>query len=199
MNLVIVDTGCANLASVSYAFERLGAAPVISDDTDVIKTADRVVLPGVGSAPFAMRNIHAKNLKPVLTALMQPVIGSCLGMQLLFERLEEGGDQTEGLGLVKGRVTKLNTGDLPTPHMGWNKLSLVQEDPLLKGVRSGEFAYFVHSFAAMTSEATLAQTQYGSPFSAIVRQSNVWGCQFHPERSSQTGAKILKNFLELKP
>lgn len=199
MNLVIVDTGCANLASVSYAFERLGAAPVISDDTDVIKTADRVVLPGVGSAPFAMRNIHAKNLKPVLTALMQPVIGICLGMQLLFERLEEGGDQTEGLGLVKGRVTKLNTGDLPTPHMGWNKLSLVQEDPLLKGVRSGEFAYFVHSFAAMTSEATLAQTQYGSPFSAIVRQGNVWGCQFHPERSSQTGAKILKNFLELKP
>ena len=94
MNLVIVDTGCANLASVSYAFERLGAAPVISDDTDVIKTADRVVLPGVGSAPFAMRNIHAKNLKPVLTALMQPVIGICLGMQLLFERLEEGGDQT---------------------------------------------------------------------------------------------------------
>ena len=199
MNLVIIDTGCANLASVSYAFERLGAAPVISDDTDVIKTADRVVLPGVGSAPFAMRNIHAKNLKPVLTALMQPVIGICLGMQLLFERLEEGGDQTEGLGLVKGRVTKLNTGDLPTPHMGWNKLSLVQEDPLLKGVRSGEFAYFVHSFAAMTSEATLAQTQYGSPFSAIVRQGNVWGCQFHPERSSQTGAKILKNFLELKP
>ena len=199
MNLVIVDTGCANLASVSYAFERLGAAPVISDDTDVIKTADRVVLPGVGSAPFAMRNIHAKNLKPVLTALMQPVIGICLGMQLLFERLEEGGDQTEGLGLVKGRVTKLNTGDLPTPHMGWNKLSLVQEDPLLKGVRSGEFAYFVHSFAAMTSEATLAQTQYGSPFSAIIRQGNVWGCQFHPERSSQTGAKILKNFLELKP
>ena len=199
MNLVIVDTGCANLASVSYAFERLGAAPVISDDTDVIKTADRVVLPGVGSAPFAMRNIHAKNLKPVLTALMQPVIGICLGMQLLFERLEEGGDQTEGLGLVKGRVTKLNTGDLPTPHMGWNKLSLVQEDPLLKGVRSGEFAYFVHSFAAMTSEATLAQTEYGSPFSAIVRQGNVWGCQFHPERSSQTGAKILKNFLELKP
>ena len=93
----------------------------------------------------------------------------------------------------------MNTGDLPTPHMGWNKLSLVQEDPLLKGVRSGEFAYFVHSFAAMTSEATLAQTQYGSPFSAIVRQGNVWGCQFHPERSSQTGAKILKNFLELKP
>ena len=199
MNLVIVDTGCANLASVSYAFERLGAAPVISDDTDVIKTADRVVLPGVGSAPFAMKNIRAKNLKPVLTALAQPVIGICLGMQLLFERLEEGGDQTEGLGLVKGRVTKLKTGDLPAPHMGWNKLSLVQKDPLLKGVRSGEFAYFVHSFAAMTSEATLAQTEYGSPFSAIVRQGNVWGCQFHPERSSQTGAKILKNFLELKP
>jgi len=168
VTLVIVDTGCANLASVNYAFERLGVSPIISDDAAVIKSAERVVLPGVGSAPFAMQNIRAKNLKPVLTDLKQPVIGICLGMQLLFETLEEGGDQVEGLGLVKGGISKLETGDLPTPHMGWNTLSIVKDDPLLANVQSGEFAYFVHSFAASLSDATLVKAEYGSPFSAIV-------------------------------
>lgn len=198
MSLVIVDTGCANLASVSYAFERLGASAVISDDAGVIKAADRVVLPGVGSAPFAMRNIQARQLKPVLSGLTQPVIGICLGMQLLFETLEEGGDKVEGLGLVSGAVTELDTGDLPSPHMGWNTLTPVKEDPLLKDVGAGDFAYFVHSFAAPVSDTTLASAEYGSAFSAIVRQNNVWGCQFHPERSSNTGAQILKNFLDIE-
>ena len=197
MSLVIVDTGCANLASVSYAFERLGCVPLISDDAEVIKSANRVVLPGVGSAPFAMENIQAKNLKPVLKSLSQPVIGICLGMQLLFETLEEGGKTVGGLGLVKGSVSKLDTGDLPAPHMGWNTLTPVKNDPLLKAVEAGEFAYFVHSFAASVSEVTLAKAEYGSSFSAIVRQDNVWGCQFHPERSSKTGAQILKNFLDI--
>ena len=198
MSLVIVDTGCANLASVSYAFERLGASAVITDDAESITSAERVVLPGVGSAPFAMRNIEAKKLKPVLQGLTQPVIGICLGMQLLFETLEEGGETVDGLGLVKGDVTELDTGDLPAPHMGWNTLSPLKDDPILKGVTEGDFAYFVHSFAAPISDATLVSSEYGSPFSAIVRQNNVWGCQFHPERSSKTGAQILKNFLDLK-
>ena len=197
MSLVIVDTGCANLASVNYAFERLGCVPVITDDAEIIKSADRVVLPGVGSAPFAMENIQAKNLKPVLKSLSQPVIGICLGMQLLFETLEEGGKAVDGLGLVKGSVSKLDTGDLPTPHMGWNTLTPVKNDPLLKGVQAGEFAYFVHSFAASISEATLAKAEYGSSFSAMMRQGNVWGCQFHPERSSKTDEQILKNFLDI--
>ena len=198
MSLVIVDTGCANLASVRYAFERLGVEPIISDDAGEIKAAERVVLPGVGSAPFAMRNIEVKQLKPVLSGLTQPVIGICLGMQLLFETLEEGGDRTEGLGLVKGSVTALDTGDLPAPHMGWNTLTPVKDDPLLDGVNDGDFAYFVHSFAASVSDVTLVKAEYGSPFSAVVRQGNVWGCQFHPERSSKTGAQILKNFLDIE-
>jgi len=198
MSLVIVDTGCANLASVSYAFERLGASPIISDDAGVIKAADRVVLPGVGSAPFAMRNIHDRQLKPVLSGLSQPVIGICLGMQLLFETLQEGGGTIEGLGLISGSVTELETGELPSPHMGWNTLTPVKDDPLLEDVTEGDFAYFVHSFAAPVSDATLASAEYGSPFSAIVRQGNVWGCQFHPERSSKTGAQILKNFLDIE-
>ena len=198
MSLVIVDTGCANLASVSYAFERLGVSPLISDEASVIQAAERVVLPGVGSAPFAMRNIQARNLKPVLSSLIQPVMGICLGMQLLFETLDEGGDEVEGLGLVNGSVTVLNTGEFPSPHMGWNTLTPVKDDPLLKSVKIGDFAYFVHSFAAGISNATLAKSEYGSTFSAVVRQGNVWGCQFHPERSSKTGAQILKNFLDIE-
>jgi len=118
-------------------------------------------------------------------------------MQLLFESLEEGGEKVEGLGLVAGSITELDTGDLPAPHMGWNTLTPLKDDPLLGGVNLGDYAYFVHSFAARISDATLVKSEYGSPFSAIVRQGNVWGCQFHPERSSKTGAHILKNFLDI--
>ena len=197
MSLVIVDTGCANLASVQYAFERLGVDPLITDDPEAIADAERVVLPGVGSAPFAMKSINGKGLKPVLQSLEQPVIGICLGMQLLFETLEEGGEVVEGLCLVSGAIKSLDTVDLPSPHMGWNKITPVKADPLLKDVSEGDFAYFVHSYAAEISDATLATTEYGTGFSAIVRKDNVWGCQFHPERSSKTGAQILKNFLDL--
>ncbi len=198
MSLVIVDTGCANLASVQFAFERLGVEPVITDEAEVILKADRVVLPGVGSAPFAMRSIMAKNLKPVLQAIEQPVIGICLGMQLLFESLDEGGEVVQGLGLIPGAITALETTELPTPHMGWNTLKTLQADPLLTDVNDGDYTYFVHSFAAKVSENTLAQTTYGTPFTAVARNENVWGCQFHPERSSKTGAKILQNFLDIK-
>lgn len=197
MSLVIVDTGCANLASVQYAFERLGIKPLISDDPATIISAERVVLPGVGSAPFAMRGIHAKGLKPALQSLKQPVIGICLGMQLLYETLEEGGETVEGLGLIPGAIEKLPTGDLPTPHMGWNTLQTVKPDPLLNGISDGDHAYFVHSYAAVVSDSTLMTAEYGSAFTAITRSDNVWGCQFHPERSSKTGALILKNFLDI--
>jgi glutamine amidotransferase len=197
MSLVIVDTGCANLASVQYAFERLGVSPIITEDAEAIHAAERVVLPGVGSAPFAMRSINAKGLKPVLQSLKQPVIGICLGMQLLYETLEEGGETVDGLALVPGAIRKLPTKDLPTPHMGWNTLKPIKKDPLLAGISSGDYAYFVHSYAADVTETTLAEAEYGSPFTAITRKNNVWGCQFHPERSSKTGAQILKNFLDV--
>ncbi len=197
MSLVIVDTGCANLASVQYAFERLGVSPIITEDAEVIHAAERVVFPGVGSAPFAMRSINAKGLKPVLQSLKQPVIGICLGMQLLYETLEEGGETVDGLALVPGAIRKLPTKDLPTPHIGWNTLKPIKKDPLLAGISNGDYAYFVHSYAADVTETTLAEAEYGSPFTAITRNNNVWGCQFHPERSSKTGAQILKNFLDV--
>lgn len=198
MSLVIVDTGCANLASVKFAFERLNIKAHVSGEVRDISSADRVILPGVGAAPFAMQAIKEKGLVEPLKALKQPILGICLGMQILFDHLEEGGQDTDGLGLISGTVSALDSGELPSPHMGWNQLSNLKDDPLLNGVDEGDYAYFVHSFAAPISESTLTECEYGQGFSAIVRQDNVWGCQFHPERSAKTGIQILKNFAEIQ-
>lgn len=200
MGIIIVDTGCANLASVQYAFERLGIDSAVSDKPEVIKSAPRVILPGVGSAPYAMEKIRGKGLEDVLKSLTQPVLGICLGMQLLFDTLDEGAVlnvdniPSKGLALVPGAVRLLDTKGAPSPHMGWNTLSSMSDDPLLDGLKNGDYAYFVHSFAAEIGAYTVARSQYGEEFSAIIRHNNVWGCQFHPERSSAAGARILKNF-----
>ncbi len=197
MGLVIIDTGCANLSSVTFAFERVGAQPLISDDPAQIRAGERVVLPGVGAAPYAMTRLKQKGLDAVVKTLTQPVLGICLGMQLLFETLIEGGQETQGLGLIPGRVDALDTGGRPLPHMGWNQIEQPSSHALLRGVEAGDYAYFVHSFAAPVGEYTLAQTQYGTRFSSVVGRDNIFGCQFHPERSSQLGAKILENFMGL--
>lgn len=197
MNCVIIDTGCANLSSVAFALERLGVEPAISAEAEIIKSASHVVLPGVGSAPFAMKQINARNLVPIVRDLTQPVLGICLGMQLLFETLEEGQEIVEGFGVIKGHVGALDTKDLPSPHMGWNTLTKVSSDPILTNINNNDYAYFVHSFAAPIGDYTLLKSEYGTEFSAIVKFNNFRGCQFHPERSSATGSKILKNFLDL--
>lgn len=197
MTLVIVDTGVANLSSVKFAFDRLGIEAVTSDNAQVIMAAKRVIIPGVGSAPYAMQQINAKGLTPILQKLTQPVMGICLGMQLIFETLEEGGETTQGLGLMPGTVTALDTKGQPSPHMGWNTLVKHTDDPLLEGINDNDYAYFVHSYAAPISDITLVSSEYGDKFSAIIRHKNVYGCQFHPERSSHVGAKILKNFLKV--
>ena len=197
MSLVIVDTGVANLASVVFAFDRLGVTPVVTSNPSEISAAERVIIPGVGAAPLAMENMNARGLTRVLKTLSQPVRGICLGMQLIFETLEEGGGATQGLGLVPGTITKLDTGKLPSPHMGWNTITPVKDDPLLTGIRPSDYAYFVHSFCAPAADYTLATSHYGQEFSAIVRHKNVYGCQFHPERSSAVGARILSNFLKV--
>lgn len=194
--LAIVDTGCANLASVGFAFNRLGADYVVTQDADLIYGADHVLIPGVGSAPYAMDCLRERQLIPVLQNLTQPVMGICLGMQLIFDSSDEGGGSS-GLGMVDGHVRELETGALPSPHMGWNTLDIVQESPLLKGIKTGDYAYFVHSFCAPLSDKTLAESTYGERFSAIVNVGNVYGCQFHPERSGRVGAAILGNFLKV--
>lgn len=194
MNVVIVDTGCANLASVGFALDRIGAKKTITKDPKKIKKAKRVILPGVGAAPFAMQNLRERELVETLQNLTQPILGICLGMQLLFNFTEEG--EVPALGMVHGRVLDLDTGNQPSPHMGWNTLENVADDPLLKGVNSGDYAYFVHSYAVPIGDYTLASATHGDTFSAIIRQDNIFGCQFHPERSGATGARILENFLK---
>jgi glutamine amidotransferase len=196
METVIVNSGCANIASVKFAFERLGANVNVSSDLQEISKADRVILPGVGTFDFAMSGLIKNQLINAIKSLSQPVLGICLGMQLYFEGSAEG--VTQGLGLAKGMADKfLSEPNLPVPHMGWNQLENLSDDPLLKGLDEGSYVYFVHSYFIPLGETTLAETTYGTTFSASVRKENFWGCQFHPERSSDVGATILNNFLKL--
>ena len=204
---IIVDTGCANLSSVKFAVERLGFTVTITDDIEQIKAADKVIFPGVGSAKHAMENIIEKGLVETLQNLTQPVLGFCLGMQLMTRSSTEGISTTEGsqknsiecLNIIPASVEPLNAQGNRLPHMGWNTLTTVAEHPVLKGISVDDYFYFVHSFAAPLSEYTLASCQYGSEFSAIIGKDNFIGCQFHPERSGALGSKIIQNFLELEP
>jgi len=196
MKTVIVNSGCANIASVKFAFERLGASVYVSSDIQEISKADRVILPGVGTFDFAMSGLVNNQLVNAIKSLNQPVLGICLGMQLYFDGSAEG--VTQGLGLAKGMANKfLSEPNLPVPHMGWNQLENLSDDPLLKGLDEGAYVYFVHSYFIPLGETTLAETTYGETFSASVRRKNFWGCQFHPERSGDVGATILHNFLNL--
>ena len=192
--MVLIDSGGANIGSVKYALERLGVRAELTADPDAIARADRVILPGVGAAGAGMARLRELSLVDVVRGLSQPLLGICLGMQLLFDASEEG--NTECLGLIPGSVRKLaGGGGIRVPHMGWNALRPLRDDPLLAGIRAGEQAYFVHGFAAPLSGDTLATAEHGGEFAAVVRRGNRWGAQFHPERSASVGAKLLENFL----
>ena len=175
--LAIVDTGCANLASVGFAFDRLGAAYKVTQDADEIYGADHVLIPGVGSAPYAMNCLRERSLIPVLQNLTQPVMGICLGMQLMAKSSNEKPgshlvtsktDTVECLGLIPTVIERMEAGDLVLPHMGWNEVTLDSPHPLFKDIEQGAFFYFVHSFCAPLSANTLAQCEYGQPFSAEI-------------------------------
>lgn len=195
MSVAVVKLGVGNTASVLFALERLGARAVLTDDPARVADAERVILPGVGAAAYAAAVLRERGLDTVLRAFKRPLLGICLGQQLLFERSEEG--DAEGLGLLSGDVTALpNSRAWPSPHMGWSRLTERRANPLLDGV-DGEYVYFVHSFACPVGESTLASAEYGRPFAAAVARSNVFGCQFHPERSGAVGARVLANFLAL--
>ncbi|HEY8054215.1 MAG TPA: imidazole glycerol phosphate synthase subunit HisH [Steroidobacteraceae bacterium] len=193
---VIVDSGGANLASLQYALERLGARAHVSHDPATLASAPRVILPGVGAAADAMQRLTRHGLTELLPTLTQPVLGICLGMQLLFDASEEG--PADCLGVLSGDVQRIaNAPGRPVPHMGWNQLTPLHADPLLEGIMAGDYAYYVHSYAAPVGPATLASVEYGGALSAAVRRGNFWGTQFHPERSAGTGARLLGNFLRL--
>ena len=194
--LVIVDTGCANITSVFCALQRLGAEVQISADPAVIRAADKVIIPGVGTAKQAMANIDAKGLRSTLQQLTQPVLGICLGMQLLTEHSAEG--DVECLGLIPGQVAPLEAKGLRLPHMGWNTLQVESTaHPLLQGITAADYVYFVHSFAVQPSPYMLASCDYGSKFAAVIGRRNFLGMQFHPERSGKVGARLLQNFIQL--
>jgi glutamine amidotransferase len=193
VRVAIVDVGCGNIGSVGIAFERFGLEPIITDSADSLASADRVILPGVGAAGYAMREIEARGLREPLRSLRQPVLGICLGMQLLFDHSEE--ESTACLGLIQGKVRKLQpTSERPVPHMGWSRL--VVADRAL-GLDDGDYVYFAHSFACDDGPHSVAVAEYGRSIPAVVRRDNYLGAQFHPERSGAAGARFLEAFLDL--
>ena len=193
-DVAVIDSGGANIGSVMYALERLGARATLSADAAEIRAARRVILPGVGAAAPAMARLRELGLVDTVRQLRQPLLGICLGMQLLFEGSEEG--DTECLGVLRGRVRRLpESQGVRVPHMGWNALVAQGESPLLQGVAAGSRAYFVHSYAAPVTADCIAACDHGGAFAAMVARGNVAGAQFHPERSAAVGARILANFL----
>ena len=194
MRVVLVDSGGANIGSVRYALQRLGVGAQLTSDGEAIRRADRVILPGVGAAAAAMRRLRELDLVETLRGLDRPLLGICLGMQLLFEASDEG--DVECLGLLPGRVRKMT--DAPgirIPHMGWNRLVKRGESRLLDGVADGAQAYFVHGYSAGVGTNTLAASDHGGEFAAVVRSGDIAGAQFHPERSGPVGQRLLANFL----
>ena len=196
MNMVILDTGCANLSSVKWAVQRLGYEPQVSREPDIVLRADKLLLPGVGTAQAAMDQLRERDLIDLIKACTQPVLGICLGMQLLGSRSEEN-NGVETLGIIDEPVPHMTDFGLPLPHMGWNRVYPKAGDRLFRGIEDGAYFYFVHSYAMPVNPYTIAQCSYGEPFTAAVQKDNFWGVQFHPERSGAAGAQLLKNFLEM--
>jgi len=196
MSVVLVDAGGTNIGSVRYALQRLGVDASLTSDAEAIRAADKVILPGVGAAGPGMARLHELGLVELMRSLTQPVLGVCLGMQLLCERSEEGG--TTCLGVIPATVHRfVEQPELRVPHMGWNRLQRQRDHRLLDGLSDGDWAYFVHSYAVPVGDHALVTTDFGGPFAAVIARGNFHGMQFHPERSAKVGARLLKNFLEL--
>jgi glutamine amidotransferase len=196
-DVTIIDNGGANIASLRFALERLGASSMLARDAAALQASRRLILPGVGAAGDAMQRLRSLGLVDLIPRLTQPVLGICLGMQLLFERSDE--DKTACLCVIPGAITRLEPQPgLPVPHMGWNTFKPLQPSALLRGLERDTHVYFVHGYAAPIGPWTVATTEYGSEFSAVVAHRNFLGVQFHPERSSKPGSRLLANFLELE-
>lgn len=196
VSLAIIDSGGANIASLLFAFERLGARAELTADADVIRNAERVVLPGVGAAADAMERLRSAGLIDTIRALRQPVLGVCLGMQLLVEASEE--EDVDCLGVIPGRATKLPASTThPVPNMGWCPIRKQADHPGLDGLGDDCYFYFVHSYAVPVGDYTIASADHARPFSAVIARDNFIAAQFHPERSSASGARLLANFLAL--
>ena len=193
--IVIVDSGGSNINSVQFALERLGKKSILSGDPDVISAGERVILPGVGAAPVGMKKLHDRGLVECLKSLTQPVLGICLGMQLLHKFSDEGA--TDCLDILPNIVKQMEPKDqFPVPHMGWNQIEIQRDSPLLTGL-NGKWFYFVHSFAVPVDEHCLASTDYDGSFCSVTQKDNYFGAQFHPEKSASAGQILLSNFCNL--
>jgi len=191
MKLAIVDLAYGNIGSIQFALQRLGVVPAVTAEPDEIASSDRVILPGVGAAGFAMERIDRLGLRETLASLRQPALGICLGMQLLFESSEE--EDAACLGLIEGRVRALEPAPgRPVPHMGWSKIDVLAPD---LGVRTGDYLYFAHGYACDNGPATVASISYGRDIPVVLRHANWLGAQFHPERSGEAGRRFLESFL----
>jgi glutamine amidotransferase len=193
MKIVIINYGAGNIQSIKFAIQRLGFEAVLSHDEDEIRNADKVIFPGVGEASSAMEMLKSTGLDKVIPTLKQPVLGICLGMQLMCKYCEEG--DTDGLNIFDVDVVKFDTSE-KVPQIGWNQIENLKSD-LFKGINEKEYMYLVHSYYVPINEETIAVTNYGLKYASALQEKNFYGVQFHPEKSSKAGAQILKNFLEL--
>ena len=196
--IAIIDSGGANIASLMFAFQRLDAEAILTTDVGAIKTAERVILPGVGAAQDAMARLHENKLVDVIRGLTQPVLGICLGMQLLADASQE--EDVECLGIIPGTAAKLaSAANFPVPNMGWCPVTATNDHDILRDIDDGSHFYFLHSYALPVSDNTVAYANHAEPFSAVVSHRNFVAAQFHPERSSTCGAKLLQNFIGFRP
>lgn len=193
MNTVIIDYGAGNVKSVMFALKRIGVEAILSNQKEEIMNADKVIFPGVGHANAAMERLKQVGVDKVIPNLKQPVLGVCLGMQLMCRYSEEG--HTQGLGIFDLEVLKFSS-EQKIPQIGWNQIKELKS-PIMNGVKENEFMYFVHSYFVPLSKETIAKADYGLTYSAALQKDNFFGCQFHPEKSSEAGELILKNFIEL--
>jgi glutamine amidotransferase len=200
-SICIIDYGMGNLRSVEKAVAAIGGSPEISRDPDIVRQSRGLILPGVGAFGDGMAVLRRKGLdEAILEAVREgtPLLGLCLGLQMLFDESEEFGKHA-GLGLIPGKVLRIQEPDLCVPHVGWNQVELIKADPLLENIQEGSYFYFVHSYYAdpENAEDALAWTEYGRRFCSIARRGNVWGAQFHPEKSQEAGKQLLRNFLKI--
>lgn len=195
MKIVVIKYNAGNIASVEFAFKRIGFDVVLTDDAEIIKAADKVIFPGVGEASSAMAYLKDKKLDEIIKDLKQPVLGICLGMQLMCDYSEEG--NTNCLGIFSQKVKKFISGDFKVPQIGWNNIYDLKS-PLLKNINENSYVYFVHGYYAELGENTISKTNYILEYSSALNKNNFYGTQFHPEKSGDIGEQILKNFIELK-
>lgn len=194
MSVAIIDYGAGNIQSIRFALERLGVPTILTDQAAVITNADRVIFPGVGEASSAMKKLEKSGLDKLIPTLTQPVLGICLGMQLMCNHTEEG--NTKGLGIFDTSVKRFEIKPLKVPHMGWNT-SQHTDNSLFEGIEQGSYFYMVHSYYAQICDQTVASMSYGLEFSTALQKNNFYGVQFHPEKSSNAGSKLLKNFIKI--